>query len=447
MTMEVTYLFMQPISSEVPLTYTWKTWSWKHLGQAFRIGRHPINFHYNGDLTGSYIRNCSIHHSFNRGITIDSSMCVDISDNVLFNIQGIGVVLETGNDIDNIIKHNLVLSSVESGHLQNEDRGPAAFWISHSQNSLMYNSASGGTHIVYWYNKYPIYSRLTLFEHNDAHSNGMYGLWISNIYRPSNGVTLSGFKSWNNHIGLEIKGRGAVHLKNMFMINNEDSNIILKDLTESHTNNVMFHNSLLVAVDSDLNVSVPIFRTTKGLQLPTDDSYRINNITFIGYNGSKYAITVSNSEVCELITYATSNLTFISSPRKIVFSVYAVFHQVEDMDGSFCGLQNRYIVPSSDILSSQCQSLPDSNGQVSHCSSVFHLLLLDKRQDISLKSKQIYIMQTTRYRCNPYYSNMIENTNSYQVKLAGSFTAYTNESYYGYFMDMKVVLINSTHTK
>jgi len=40
------------------------------VGQAFRLGRYPIHFHMHGDGSGSWVKGCSIHHSFQRAVTI-----------------------------------------------------------------------------------------------------------------------------------------------------------------------------------------------------------------------------------------------------------------------------------------------------------------------------------------------------------------------------------------
>ena len=32
-----------------------------YVGQAFRLARYSIHFHLNGDMTGSYVKNCAIH--------------------------------------------------------------------------------------------------------------------------------------------------------------------------------------------------------------------------------------------------------------------------------------------------------------------------------------------------------------------------------------------------
>ena len=402
-------------------------------------------------MTGSYIRNCSIHDSFNRGINVDSSGCLNISNNVLFSIKGSGVNLESGNEVDNLIKHNLVISAIASDHLQTEDRAPAAFWISNPQNTLEHNIASGGTHIGFWYklgstsildmslgNSFqPYHSSLTLFEHNEAHSNVMYGFLMDPIYYPIYNNRLSHFKSWNNQIGIQIKAEGAVYLSDMYLVNNELNNIVLTDVSGSPVNTAMFYNSLLVAVDFDLDKRSNSFMTI-GLLLPTEEDYNINNITFIGYNGSKAAIARTQSTSCKLFKYGTSNLTFLDSPSKIRLNPEDLF-LVKDIDGSLCGTPNRNIVPSSGILSNDCRAFTNTIGNVSHCASDIHLLLLNHHLEIALLQKQVYIDPPCIDKCTPEYTTRIENKNHYQLKLLGN-TLFTNESYTGNIHDMKVFL-------
>lgn len=40
------------------------------VGQAFRLGRYPIHWHMHGDGSASWVKGCSIHHSYQRAITI-----------------------------------------------------------------------------------------------------------------------------------------------------------------------------------------------------------------------------------------------------------------------------------------------------------------------------------------------------------------------------------------
>jgi hypothetical protein len=41
-----------------------------NVGQAFILGSYPIHFHMIGTVHSSYVKNNSIHHTFNRAVTI-----------------------------------------------------------------------------------------------------------------------------------------------------------------------------------------------------------------------------------------------------------------------------------------------------------------------------------------------------------------------------------------
>ena len=61
----------------------------RHAGQAFRLGRYPIHFHIDGDVRGSYVKGCAVHHSFNRAITIHGVHNLVVEENVIYDILGL----------------------------------------------------------------------------------------------------------------------------------------------------------------------------------------------------------------------------------------------------------------------------------------------------------------------------------------------------------------------
>ena len=60
----------------------------RHVGQAFRLGRYAIHFHLSGNMSGSWVRFCSIHHSFNRAITAHGVHNMLFEGNVAYDIKG-----------------------------------------------------------------------------------------------------------------------------------------------------------------------------------------------------------------------------------------------------------------------------------------------------------------------------------------------------------------------
>lgn len=59
-----------------------------NAGQAFRLGRYPIHFHMEGDVTGSYVKGCAIHRSFNRAVTMHGIQNLVVERNVIYDILG-----------------------------------------------------------------------------------------------------------------------------------------------------------------------------------------------------------------------------------------------------------------------------------------------------------------------------------------------------------------------
>ena len=53
-----------------------------------RLGRYPVHFHLNGDMSGSYIRDSSIANAFNRAVNIHNTHNVRVLNNVAYNVYG-----------------------------------------------------------------------------------------------------------------------------------------------------------------------------------------------------------------------------------------------------------------------------------------------------------------------------------------------------------------------
>ena len=167
------------------------------MGQEGILGRYPFHWHLTGDLTGQYIKNSSIHKSFNRVLTVHSSQNGLIKDNVAYDHIGNGYFLENGDEVNNSFIHNLgILTRVaEAGkevrkydRLPAENlplfRLPATFWITHPSNHFVDNASAGSEGSGFWMtvqhqpiefdtaNIEPRKEPLGLFDGNYSHSNG-----------------------------------------------------------------------------------------------------------------------------------------------------------------------------------------------------------------------------------------------------------------------------------
>ena len=163
------------------------------MGQAGRPGRYPVHFHLSGDRTGNFVQNSSIHQSFSRCAVIHQTHNVKLERNSCYDHFGHGFFLEDGNERGNQIIGNIgVLSKrpPESLALLASDitgdplrfAPPATFWISHPDNIVRNNVASGSEGSGFWMafvsttgsgispTEQPRTTNTLVFDRNIAHS-------------------------------------------------------------------------------------------------------------------------------------------------------------------------------------------------------------------------------------------------------------------------------------
>ena len=67
------------------------------MGQAFQVDRYPIFFGQQGDVNfKSWVRGCSIHHSYNRAVGVHATQRLAIQSNTAFNVMGHAFFLKAG---------------------------------------------------------------------------------------------------------------------------------------------------------------------------------------------------------------------------------------------------------------------------------------------------------------------------------------------------------------
>ncbi|XP_021357928.1 fibrocystin-L-like [Mizuhopecten yessoensis] len=205
-----------------------------HVGQAFRLGRHPINFHMTGDMSKSYVRGCGIYDTFNRAINIRDTHNLLVERNVIYNVNGAAIVLEDGTETGNTFQYNLGVYVKGSSQLLSADISAATFLITNPNNTFRHNVAAGGTHFGYWFHlentihspvtgsHRPRFTPLAKFNNNTAHSLGMYGLWIHPRYTPRvmysfnpsssyrKAAVIDNMHVWNCRKGIVVEEMGTV---------------------------------------------------------------------------------------------------------------------------------------------------------------------------------------------------------------------------------------------
>jgi hypothetical protein len=79
------------------------------MGQNLQLARYPIHWHLVGDGKGQYIRNASIHDTYNRCVTVHGTNNLQVENNVTYNSVGHCFFLEDGIETGNQFVRNLAI--------------------------------------------------------------------------------------------------------------------------------------------------------------------------------------------------------------------------------------------------------------------------------------------------------------------------------------------------
>jgi len=195
----------------------------QRMGQNLTLARYPIHWHLVGDAKGQYIRNASIHDTYNRCVTVHGTNFLRVENNVTYNTVGHCFFLEDGAEHGNQFVHNLAIqikchtskacaptnlgangenmgsnplnratyrAASMSGKdtLLPSDNTVTAYWITNPDNVFIDNVAAGSDENGFWWSLpehpqgkfegteiskaiWPRRTRMAEFRGNVAHSN------------------------------------------------------------------------------------------------------------------------------------------------------------------------------------------------------------------------------------------------------------------------------------
>ena len=394
-----------------------------HAGQAFRLGRYPIHFHLNGDVTGSYVRGCGIHHTFNRAVTIHAVNNLLVEKNVAYNVMGHAYFLEDGVEVGTIIQDNLGVFVRGSSSLLNVDVTPATFWVVNPNNTVRRNAAAGGSHFGFWYRleRHPSGPSFTdticpqnvplgEFDDNSAHSMGWYGLWVFQTYFPKvNGACNGGadqpaifnrLLAWKNNRGVEFHEKvGALQVRNSTMLDNELAGVEITDNTGEWGERGPLVKDVLIVGHSDLNSDDPDFCTVSGFRAPRSYYLTVSNVTFVNFDrqGCSAILACSHCRVFQggyLTRY--EKITYIDSPNLSGWQ-WNYEHVHRDLDGSLLGIINGSLVPYSGVLPhdsctlNEASSNSEINSSVCDATVDFVRIALNSVTPSSISTRTIFL--------------------------------------------------------
>ncbi|MFL1897192.1 G8 domain-containing protein [Aquimarina sp. 2-A2] len=133
------------------------------MGQKGILGRYPFHWHLNEDKAkGSYLKNSSVHKSFNRAVTIHGTDYVTVDGVFAYDHIGHGIFFEDGGERFNTVKNNVVfvtrrpkpgeqLTPSDNQANAPQNRTPASYWITNPNNYFENNVAAGTEGTGFWF--------------------------------------------------------------------------------------------------------------------------------------------------------------------------------------------------------------------------------------------------------------------------------------------------------
>ncbi|WP_298772320.1 G8 domain-containing protein [uncultured Shewanella sp.] len=199
------------------------------------MSAYPLHFHMIGEVKNNttLINSNSIHHSYNKCVTVHMTNNVNIEHNICARAIGHSFYLESGNEVDNTFKYNLAAGAMATEFMPSIDENQ--FWLGDYLASIIHydginvtTTTNGATPVAV-----PPGSQ-TFVNVNKVESTNPTGFWISS---PGNRFD-------NNLVaGCQLQGRG-------YWILPETSAVLHTPLTSFENNRVhSCYNGLDTAAD------------------------------------------------------------------------------------------------------------------------------------------------------------------------------------------------------
>lgn len=366
------------------------------MGQRGKLARYPFHWHMQeAGGAGQFLKNSSIHHSFNRVVTIHGTYSTLVENNFAYDHIGHGVFLEDGSERYNVIRKNVIcltkipapadaLTPSEKFVFQAQNKTPASFWITNPDNTFEDNVAAGNNGTGFWFampnspmglsasdprfnGMQPYKLQLGSFKRNTAHSCGT-GFDVFDKLSPSHDILPNG--AWDITVPTYIEDCNwyANFLGLYTGIGNRtlSHNLIFRDniIAENHTGTMfasysVVDNSAIVAKTGDNLMNSTQLRWAYWVY---DGAGQVKNSYFVGWNDPYVNLfRVLGAGTKHVNHLFTGNTTNHSGQPRIVLENYNLppkpntgandpehprrwSHVIRDVTGGISGVANTNIV-------------------------------------------------------------------------------------------------------
>jgi hypothetical protein len=350
-------------------------------GQLGQRGRYAWHWHEVEDGTGQYLKNSSVHNSFNRGIVVHNTSNVTVESNVVYNVNSHAYIFsEDGTEVNNKFINNLgvLVKQIDRSDFvfpvdmhftsgQAEHR-PAVFWGRNYYNTLEGNHAAGTVHGVgFFFDAALIPERETLqsiinssapinFRNNLSHSNMMesnatnphygpltrgIGLLVNSYdKRPGSEIRFEDFTTYKNNVAGVWMEDDRHTLSNAVIADSASGVVVMRSTIEDTVITQRSTNT----IGGVLGVDVPFLdgggATPGGIHVKRNQygvSPNIENVTFINFS---QAGIVVHKQTTMGAGSTVKGLKFVNTPRLLweVNKGRTDVGTLVDLDGSLTGI-------------------------------------------------------------------------------------------------------------
>ena len=211
----------------------------QRMGQNLTLARYPIHWHLIGDAKGQYIKNASIHDTYNRCVTVHGTNILRVENNVTYNTVGHCFFLEDGVEHGNEFVRNLAIQTKCHTSKPCDPTNLAMFGSTDGRNFTTAGQQSkdvllpsDNTVSSFW-----ITNPDNIYRDNVAAGSDSTGFWFA---LPANGIgkfegTEIGAKTWPRRTRVrEFKGNVAHSNFDSFMMDRGPSPITLSPYRHAH---------------------------------------------------------------------------------------------------------------------------------------------------------------------------------------------------------------------